>query len=100
MKITTHGVPVDEDRLGAFFAQYGPVEEVPAIMSKAGIATGDFVLYITLTRQSFQDIPNILKCRDKMMPIVVEGRRPYSWTCGSLEHMSKVCSGKKSSTAA
>lgn len=65
--VTVHGVPIDisEDRLGAFFAHYGKVEKVTGVISKAGIATGDIVLEITLTCQNFIDIPNILMCREK-----------------------------------
>lgn len=50
-KITSDGVPVDisEDRLGVFFAQYAPAEEVNATVSKSRIATVDFVLQVTLT---------------------------------------------------
>lgn len=49
--ITVHGVPVDisEDRMGAFFAKYELVEEVCAVISKSGIATGDIVLQVTMT---------------------------------------------------
>lgn len=72
-RITVHGVPVDisGDRLGAFFAQYGLVEEVIKTISKAGIATEDFVWQVTLRRKRFVEIPNVLICRDKMIPVVV-----------------------------
>lgn len=45
--------------MGALFAQYGKVE-VSGIISKAGIATGDMVIQVTLTCESFAGIPNIL----------------------------------------
>lgn len=50
MKVTVNGVAVDisEGLMGAFFAHYKQVEEVSAIISKAGIATGDFVLQMTM----------------------------------------------------
>lgn len=75
-KITIHGVPVDisGDRLGAFFVQYGGVEQVSASVSKVGLATGDIVLHVTLTRRSFGEIHNTLMCWERIMPIVVEGR--------------------------
>lgn len=74
-KVTVHGVPVDitVDRIGAFFAQYGKVEEVSGVISKANIATGNIVLQVTLIRRSFADIPNILVSREKRMLVVVEG---------------------------
>lgn len=44
-KIIVHGVPVDicEDRMEAFFAKFGQIEEVNTPTSKAGIATGDMI---------------------------------------------------------
>lgn len=95
-KVTVHGVPIDstEVRLGEFFAQYGKVDEVVGVTSKAGIATGDIVLEITLTRKSIADIPNILMYRERRMLVVVEGQRPYSWSCRSLGHMVKLCPRK------
>lgn len=56
-KITVHGIPINisGDRLGAFFAQYGDIE-VSTSVSKAGIATRDFIFHVTLTRKSFGEI--------------------------------------------
>lgn len=89
-KITIHGVPVDisEDKAGAFFSHYRQVEEVSAVVSKASIATGDFVLQVTLTCQNFGVIPNVLMCRERRMLVMVEGRKPY------LGYMAKACPGK------
>lgn len=60
-KVTVHGVSVDiaEDRMGTFFTQYGKVEEVSAVISKAGIVTSDTLLQVTLTRKNFVYIPHI-----------------------------------------
>lgn len=71
-KVTVLGMPVDicEDRIEAFFSKYGDVEGVNASISKSGIATGDIVLQVTLTRQAFGEIPNILMCREKRMLVV------------------------------
>lgn len=96
-KITVHGVTVDiyKDRMGAFFAIFGQVDEVNAIRSKTGISTGDIVLQVVLTRQSFLDITTVLTCRNKRMLVVVEGRRPCCWSCGAVGHMSNACPEKK-----
>lgn len=96
-QITVHGVPVDipEERMGAFFAKYGQVQEVSAVRSKAGIATGDIVLQVVLTWQSFQNIPYILTCREQRMFEVVEGRGPCCRACCSVGHKAKECPGKK-----
>lgn len=61
-RITVHCVPVDisEDRMEAFFAKYRQVNEIIAVISKSGIATGDIVIQVTLTRQNFGEIPNVL----------------------------------------
>lgn len=95
--ITIHGVPVDisENRIGAFFAKFSQVDKVSAVRSKSGIATRDIILQVVLTRQSFQDIPNILTCRFKKILVVVEGRRPCCWACGAVGHMAKAWPGKK-----
>lgn len=58
-KVIVHGVTVDitEDWMGAYFAQYGQVEDASAIISKVDIATGDFVHQVTMTHKSFSTIP-------------------------------------------
>lgn len=95
--VTVHVVPIDisEDRQGAFFAQYGKVERVGGVISKAGISTGDALIEITLTRKNFNDIPNVIMCRDRRILVVVEGYKPYCWACGISGHMAKACPGKK-----
>lgn len=54
-----HGVSVDirEHWMGAFFAKYGQVDEVSAVIDKSVIVTGDIVLQVILARQSFREIP-------------------------------------------
>lgn len=59
-----------------FFAQYDLVDEVTATISRAGIAMGDFVLQVMMTRKNFLGDPNVLMFRDKIMPVVVEGCCP------------------------
>lgn len=51
-------------------------------------------IHITLNRKNFQEILNILVCRDRKMLVVVEGRRPCCWSCGVSRHMAKECTGK------
>lgn len=80
---------------GGLFAKFGKIEEVNNPTSKAGIATGDIVLQVTLMRQAFVEIPNVLMCRERRMLVVVEGRKPYCWLCGASGHMSKACPAKK-----
>lgn len=85
------GVPVDisKDQMGAFFAQYSQVDDFSATVNKLGITSEDFVIQVTLTWKSFSEIPNILVCQEKMMPVVVEGCYPSCWLCGASGHMSK-----------
>lgn len=57
-RMTVYAVPVDitENRLGAYFSNFGLVEAVSPIMSKACITTGDFVPQVTMDRKCFLDI--------------------------------------------
>lgn len=73
--MTVHGMPMDitEDQIGIFFTQYRQVEDISAVISKAGIATKDFVLQMTVTCRSFVEIPNILMYWEKRMFVVMEG---------------------------
>lgn len=68
-KVTLHRIPlfISEDHLGFSFSQFG---EVLPIRSKAGIATGDVEILITLNRKQFMKISNTLMCEGK--PIYVK----------------------------
>lgn len=72
-KITVHGVLVDRtnNHLGAYFSQFGSVEDVMSILSKSSIAAGDFELHVTVTRKGFIDIPDTLLCRGKQIYVIV-----------------------------
>lgn len=85
-KMTIDGVPMDisEDRVESFLSHYGRVQEVSAVVSKSGIASGDFVFQVTLTHQSFGKTPNILLCKGRRMLVVAEVRKPYFWHGGGL----------------
>lgn len=48
--------------LGVFFAHYGQIGDVTMIKYKAGIATGEVILQVTISLKSFMDIPDILMC--------------------------------------
>lgn len=94
--VTIHGEPVDiaEDRMGTFCAKYGEVHKVKALISKAGLATGDMDVQVTVNRKIFGELSNILICRDKMMLVVLECRRLYWWSYCTSGPMAKECSGK------
>lgn len=96
-KITIHCVPIDisEDWMGAFFAKFGKVEEVKALVDKSGILTGDVEVQVTLDRNSFKQIPNTFACRERKMWIVVEGRKPSCWVCDVVGHIAKDCPAKR-----
>lgn len=78
----------------AFFAQYGKVAKFVGVISKGGIATDDIAIEIRLTHRRFNDINNTLICREKRMLVMVEGRRPYYWSCGASGYMAKTFPGK------
>lgn len=90
-KITLRGVPLDikEERVGALISQFGQVTDVTAAASKSGIATEDYVLQVTLTRKSFMNIPNILTCRGRNILVIVKGRGPHCWSCGTAWHVAR-----------
>lgn len=60
----------------AFLGNYGKVEDVSAVINKFGVTTGDVVLQVTMTRQSFDEIPSV-RCRKKRMILVAKYRRPF-----------------------
>lgn len=61
-----HGHPWDENH-----GTFGQVGDVPRVLSKADVPTGDFGLQVTLNRSHFLDIPDTLMCRGRKMNIIV-----------------------------
>lgn len=47
--------------------------------------------------KSFASIPNCLDVEGQDLPIIVTGRRPTSWKCGEIGHLSSYCPEKKDS---
>lgn len=91
-----HKVPADitEDRLGEYFSKFRLAEYVFLIISMAGIATGDFILQVTMDRKLFLVILDILSRRGCKMLLIVEVRRSHFWACDAAGHFSKACPGK------
>lgn len=89
-RITIHGLllNLNKDHMGAFFVLYGQVEEVAHILC---VPSGDFSVQVILDRTKLQEIPDILVCRGKRIFVVVEGRRPHCWLCGTVGHLAKMC---------
>lgn len=87
-RVSLHGMPmrITKDRLRDFSSKFGQVGDVPVVICKAGIATGNFVLQVTTF-----DIPDILTCRGRIIFVIVEGRRPCRCLCGTTVHLSKGC---------
>lgn len=79
---------------GDRFAQYGQVAEVTPVKGKTGISTGDIIVQVTLTRESFNGIPDILTCGGRRTFAVVQGRRLHCWSCVAAGYMAKECLGK------
>lgn len=82
---------ITEERIGVFFSQF---REVAAVSGKTGIATGDYVLQITLIRKNFVYDPDILTCRSRNIFVVVESCRLNCWACCPAGDVSRVCPGK------
>ena len=77
-----------------FLSSYGSVEEITLLRSAAGIAYGDYVFQMCLTREGFQAIPETIVSRERQMMVVVEDRRLCCWNCKQLGHISKFCPKK------
>lgn len=94
-KVPLHEVPlyISGDHLGFFFAKFrgSPIYH----LSKAGIATGDVEIWVTVTRKNFMEIPNMLICGGRPIYVIVEGPRLFYWGCGAAGHLSKVFHGKR-----
>lgn len=84
-QIILHGVLmyITNDHLGVFMAKYGQVKEVSAVRSRAGIATSDYEVMVIMTRKDFLEVSNVLKCDTRSIFVMVEGRLPYCWNCGT-----------------
>lgn len=80
--------------LGAFFMNCKKVGSVSPILSKSGFATINFALQVTLTREAFLNILNVLIYRGWSIYNVVEGWQQHCWFCGAIEHLAKLCAGK------
>lgn len=85
---------ITEDHLGAYFSNYGMVDDGSAVKGKSCIGTGDVDIMVTLFRKNFIDIPNVLTCGGRNIYVVVKGRRPHCWSCGATGHLAKLCPGK------
>lgn len=79
--------------LGVFFL-FGQVGDVSAVTSKTGIATGEYVLQVTMIHKDFMNIPDILSCRGWNILVVVEGYCLHCCSCGAAGHLAKLCPEK------
>lgn len=87
-RITIHRLLSNiKDHMGAFFVLYGHLEEVTRIWC---VPSRDFSVQVILDRTKLQEIPDIL-CRGKRIFVVVQGRRPHCWLCGTSGHLAKMC---------
>lgn len=64
---------LNEDRLGAFFSTSKQFRDVLSIVHKAGIATGDLFLQVTMTPKNVLDILDSLTC-DRTILVAVASR--------------------------
>ena len=86
--------------LAAFLSAYGRVEEINLLRSAAGMAYGDYVFRICLTREGFLAIPETIISRESQMMVVVEGKLLRCWSCKQLGNISKFCPQKDPPNAA
>lgn len=76
----------NREAAGVFFSHFEQVEDASAVFSKAGIATAEFILQITMYRKEFNDITDI--------PVIVEVWRCHWWFCGGSGYLAKMCPEK------
>lgn len=96
-RVTLHGVFMNltEEQLGILFSKFGEVGMSQTQLQNC-IATGDYVLQITISRKNFMAIPDIISCCSRNIFVIVEGRRSHCRYCGVAVHLSKACYGKNS----
>ena len=91
-------VLVNGDVLAAYLSSYGNVEEVLPVRATDGTSHGGYILNIWLDREGFQAIPHIIAYEDQQMMVVVEGRRPFCWSCKQVGHLARSCTQKEATT--
>ena len=55
---------------------------------------GEWKFDIMLESKNFS-IPNGLDLEECRLPVILTGRKPTSWHCGEIGHLSAICLGKK-----
>lgn len=48
---------------------------------------GEWRFDVMLCRRAFDTIPSMLDIDERMLPVIVTGRRPTCWKCGKTGHM-------------
>lgn len=81
--------------MGFSFSKFGEVVSVSPVRSKAGLATVDVEVVVTVTRKDFVAIPNVLTCDGGPIYVMVDARPPLCWACGAAGHLSKTYPGKR-----
>lgn len=73
-KVALHRVPlfISEYNQGFYFSQFSEVSQVSSFRNKAGIATGDVEIFVTLNRKQFMEIPNTLMHEGRPIYVIVE----------------------------
>lgn len=53
---------IEEDLVGAFFMEYGQMQEVMSVRSKTGLVTGVIILWVTMSHKIFLEEPDTFMC--------------------------------------
>lgn len=92
-QITIHRVPLDvtKNHLGAFFMTNGKVATVSQFSANQAL---QLALEVTVRRETFVNIPNMVVSRGRSIYVVVEDRLSRLWLCGAAGYIAKLCPGK------
>ena len=91
-------VQLSGDVLAAYLGICGGVERVTRVASTRGAACGGCVFVVCLDGGGFNGVPHKVRCRERTMTVIVEGRKPLCWSCNKIGHFSKNCPQKPTIT--
>ena len=93
VRARVYGVPIPlfDEYLGAIFSDYGEEVVLAPEIGRYGQRTGEIIVTLLATKDDTEKIPDILKIRNRLLTVVVQGRRPKCYGCHQQGHLAKDC---------